>query len=160
MALRLSPPSAVAAIGPHILAIAECVPEPRRRLTLLTDVFFLLLVRPAPRTGKTGRIGARAARTAGQTTGDDYGGVGAGEAEGGRDGELEGGWESPLTILLEGNWFAALVSDAPRRTKQPVFREETVATLATTCAQVCLRVLVVPRNVSVAQGCYSSIQDI
>lgn len=43
-----------------------------------------------------------------------------------------------LVSVVEGEWFATLVSDSPGsgRTRRLLFREEAVAALATTCAQV------------------------
>lgn len=43
-----------------------------------------------------------------------------------------------LVSVVEEEWFVQLVSDSPGsgRTRRLLFREETVAALATTCAQV------------------------
>lgn len=137
MALKLSPPSAIAAIAPHLLAGTEGVPEARQRLALLTDTFFLLLVRPARRASRSGGTGSRAARTSARSLVDDSCRMAAEEMGPGEEGELGDEWESPLSVLLEEKWFASLVSDAPRRLRHPVFREEAVAALVTTCSQVC-----------------------
>lgn len=43
-----------------------------------------------------------------------------------------------LVSVVEGEWFLSLVSDTPGscRTRRLLFREEAVAALTTTCAQV------------------------
>lgn len=44
-----------------------------------------------------------------------------------------------LVSVLEGDAFMQLVTDAPRRRRRVLFREEAVAALATVCTQVCRR---------------------
>lgn len=101
-------------------------------MAILSDAFFLMLARPARRKR---RSGARAARTACQGFGDDLPRADRGGAgEGGR--ELGDGWESPLAVLLDGSWFTSVIEDAPRRSREPLFREEAVAALAAACTQV------------------------
>ncbi|CAM9845843.1 unnamed protein product, partial [Scytosiphon promiscuus] len=152
LALRLASPSAAVALAPHVLAAAERVPQPRQRLSLLADTFFILLVRP----GRNGRApcgfgGARGARGAGtgvrsNSNGDGDGGgesngfsrgKGGGTGARGRDGARRTGARM-LVSVLEQDYFAQLVSDSPSscRTRRLVFREEAVAALTTTCAQV------------------------
>ncbi|CAM9793579.1 unnamed protein product, partial [Ectocarpus fasciculatus] len=133
LALRLASPSATTALAPHVLAAAERVPQPRQRLALLADVFFLLLVRP----GRNGRAPC------------DRGGSGSGGGEGNDDRQGgDGGTGSSrtgaprdgakmLASVLDEEWFGQLVSDSPGNSARRVlFREEAVAVLVTTCAQV------------------------
>eukprot|EP00903_Cladosiphon_okamuranus_P018229 g16768.t1 len=140
LALRLAPPSATADLAPHILASAERVPQPRQRLALLVNVFFVLLVRP----GRAGRAPSGGGRGGGVRNGRREGeGGSGGRGSGARNGSTRGAW-SPgegarlLVRVLEEEGFAQLVSDSPSsgRARRLLFREEAVAALATTCAQV------------------------
>ena len=132
LALRLAPPSPTAGLAPHILAAAERVPQPRQRLALLVDVFFLLLVRPG-RAGRAPSIGGGGADGRnGRREGE--GGSGGGRRGAGHPGE----GARMLVSVLEEEWFAQLVSDSPGsgRARRLLFREEAVAALTTACAQV------------------------
>ncbi|CAM9639630.1 unnamed protein product, partial [Laminaria digitata] len=145
LALRMAPPAATAALAPHVLAAVERVPRPRQRLALLTDVFFLLLVRPA-RGGRAPRRGGSSSGGGGGGGGGSGGGSGGGAGGGGGGGargrHRRGGTvRAPegamvLVSVLEGDAFVQLVSDAPRRRRRVLFREEAVAALATACTQV------------------------
>lgn len=125
IALGVASPSATRFLAPHILAAAERVPQPRQRLALLADVFFLLLVRPA-RGGRSNRRGGGGGKTgsSGAAAGEGVGAGGVGEGA------------RLLGAVLEEDWFVQLVSDSPGRTRRLLFREEVVAAIATACAQV------------------------
>ncbi|CBJ33764.1 expressed unknown protein [Ectocarpus siliculosus] len=133
LALRLASPSATAALAPHVLAAAERVPQPRQRLALLADVFFLLLVRPG-RNGRAPCVGGGSGSGGGERNDDRQGG------EGGTGSSRTGApREGPkmLASVLDEEWFEQLVSDSPGRSaRRLLFREEAVAVLVTTCAQV------------------------
>ncbi|CAB1120325.1 unnamed protein product [Ectocarpus sp. CCAP 1310/34] len=135
LALRLASPSATAALAPHVLAAAERVPQPRQRLALLADVFFLLLVRP----GRNGRSpcdgGGSGSGSGGGERNDDRQG-GEGETGSSRTGAPREGAKM-LASVLDEEWFGQLVSDSPGSSERRLlFREEAVAVLVTTCAQV------------------------
>ncbi|CAN0354068.1 unnamed protein product, partial [Hapterophycus canaliculatus] len=136
LALRLAPPSAVVALAPYALAAAGRVPQPRQRLSLLADTFFLLLVR-------SGRHG-RAPHGHSDTSADSRGG-GGGESNGFAVRRVRGDCAGApragarmLISVLEEEYFVQLVSDSPSigRTRRLIFREEAVAALTTACAQV------------------------
>lgn len=115
-------------LAPHILAAAERVPQPRQRLALLANVFFLLLVRP----GRAGRAPSGRGARNGRREGDGESG------RSGRGAGTPGEGARMLALVLEEEWFAQLVSDSPgsSRARRLLFREEAVAALATACAQV------------------------
>lgn len=129
IALRIASPSATSALAPHILAATERVSQPQQRLSLLADVFFLLLVRPAR--------GGRPSRRSGG--GDRGSGVGSRRSRGHNGTSVRPGEGARLLVsILEDDWFMQLVSDSPGRPRRLLFREETVAALATACTQVSL----------------------
>lgn len=136
LALRLAPPSATAGLAPYVLAAAERVPQPRQRLAVLANVFFLLLVRP-------GRAGRAPSGGGGGGSGGVRHGRREGEGESGGSGSTRGAGTPRegarmLVFVLEEEGFAQLVSDSPGsgRARRLLFREEAVAALATACAQV------------------------
>lgn len=134
LALRLASPSATAALAPHVLAAAERVPQPRQRLALLADVFFLLLVRPG-RNGRAPCDRRGGSGSAGGERNDDReggeGGTGSRRTGAPREGA------KMLASVLDEEWFGQLVSDSPGSSaRRLLFREEAVTVLVTTCAQV------------------------
>lgn len=133
IALRIASPPATAVLAPHILAAAERVPRARQRLALLTDVFFFLLVRPA-------RGGRALSSSVGDGGDDSESGRHSGRRRRGEGSEVSRGVPEGAQLfvsVLETGWFSSLVSsELAVRTSRVLFREETVAALATACAQV------------------------
>lgn len=130
LALRLASPPATAVLAPRILASVERVPHPRQRLALLANVFFLLLVRPSRGGRAPGGRGGSGDGSSRRRESRESGGSS-------RPSALEEGAKM-LVSVIEGEWFGTLVSDSPGGggTRRLLFREEAVAALATTCAQV------------------------
>lgn len=140
MALLISSPSATTALARHIFTAAERVPHPRRRLSLLADIFFALLVRAA-RGGRAPRAKSSSGGNGGVSSGSGMSGKGWGfhRRQVGRNGGRAGTGERLRRLLvvsvLEEDWFVELVSEPPTGARRQVFREEMVAALTTACAQ-------------------------
>lgn len=141
MAMLISSPSATTALSRHIFTAAERVPHPRRRLSLLADIFFALLVRAA-RGGRAPRTRNSSGGNGGVSSGSGVSGKGWGfhRRRVGRNGGRTGTGEGPRGLLvvsvLEEDWFVELVSEPPAGARRQIFREEAVAALTTACAQV------------------------